>query len=262
METTCETAECNICGKQATVKEEFCQHLCPEGILREYPVEKENASLNIKVGSTAKACSINKGLTFTGYALVFDPADKGADVTRIAAQKKETKEDVLSKLSGVVEKLVESVKSLTTSEIKPEAVDQVKARVSRGLIAELLRKTVTRELVAHNVPETAVEDTAKQIVDEIVDSAIADAKVVAAKSVEKVASTEVVPPAETVTDLKSTESATPASEEQVAKTLEVIKVSVKKEASVFISALEMQFTPAEKLAEAKWSLFDKKNNVS
>ena len=80
METSVSEASCSICGKKITVREEYCNHLGSEGILREFEASVDNNDLNIKAGQKIKAFSINRGLHFNGLGVVGEPADNKADI--------------------------------------------------------------------------------------------------------------------------------------------------------------------------------------
>ena len=74
MGCTCDEAQCSVCDRKMTKKEDFCEHMT-SGLLREFE----------KQGKIVQCYSINRGINFTELSLVSVPADGKAKIHELIA---------------------------------------------------------------------------------------------------------------------------------------------------------------------------------
>lgn len=129
MGCSCSASMCSICGTTVNSDlDEKCEHLSPQGLLKEYMAEIDMPEYGIKKGTKTKAHSINSGLGFNELSIVNVPADSKAVIKTIisnlrnqlvktASLNKEQQLDLVANIEQILSQLDEKTRETVKAEM-------------------------------------------------------------------------------------------------------------------------------------------------
>lgn len=268
MGCSCEASKCSICGTTIHTDNDMkCSHLEPGGILKEYTAELDMPEYNIKKGDRMKAFSINSGLCFNELSIVNVPADAAAFIKTVIASNLKSKiskkasldETEKTHLQALLSTLDEATKNAIKAEFCACEMPKEEPKMSEVKPEVTASEQDTVEKVLEKLNGLEYMRLASWMEGKMTKAAApAAAPIVEPVKVEEVKA-EVTPKETTVVE---------AAIDKVKNSFlgklfsNAVKSEIEKSAEVKPVAVELraEFTKAEKLAEAHWTLYrgDKK----